>query len=126
MAMADWDIDDVSESQAQKAVTVNENCEDIFKAVAGYLAKSVAGAADVTLTIAEALNAIIKFTGALTGNINVIVPTLSKPYFTWNATTGAYTLTMKTVAGSGVTVTQTKKIALVCDGTNVEAWGSEV
>lgn len=83
------------------------------------LAKSVAGAADVTLTAAEAFNTILEFTGVLTGNINVIVPTTVRQWTIFNATTGAFTLTVKTAAGTGTTVGSGKRCILYSDGTNV-------
>jgi hypothetical protein len=126
MGKTDWGLDDISESQAQKAVTANEADEGVFTAVAGRSTKSVAGSSDITLTTAEALNMIQEYTGVLTGNINVIVPAYSKLYAVYNNTTGAFTLTVKTASGSGVAVTQTKKTILVCDGTNVVAWSTEV
>lgn len=90
--------------------------------VAGYLSKSVAGASDVTLSDAEARNAIHEYTGALTGNISVIVPHDTKQYLIYNNTSGSFTLTIKTSAGSGVAVTQGSKYTLVCDGINVVNW----
>lgn len=83
------------------------------------LVKSVAGSSDVTLTVTEAGNIIQSYTGVLTGSINVIVPTSVAIYFVYNNTTGAFTLTVKTAAGTGVQVTQTKKTIVYCDGTNV-------
>lgn len=88
--------------------------------VDGRLVKSVAGSADVVLTAAEAVNGILEFTGVLTGNISVIVPT--SPTRSWivkNGTTGAYTLTVKTVSGSGVLCTQGKNAVVYTDGANV-------
>ena len=85
----------------------------------GYLSKSVAGASDVTLSDAEAQHMQIDLTGTLTGDINVNVPDDVKRYSITNLTTGAYTLTVKTVAGSGVAVTQNKTRILHCDGTDV-------
>ena len=92
----------------------------------GYLSKDCAGAADVTLSDAEARNAVHEYTGALTGNIAVIVPAESKIYFAFNNTSGAFTLTVKTAAGSGVAVTQGDKVVLVCDGTDVVAWTAQL
>jgi len=100
---------------------LNAVLDNIDDAVAARLSKSVAGSSDVTLTSAEALNAWHEYNGALTGNINVIVPTSDKVYFIFNNTSGAYTLTVKTAAGSGIAVTQGKKTMLYCDGTNVIA-----
>lgn len=90
--------------------------------VGGRLAKEVAGGVNVTLAAVEAGNAILEFTGALTANIAVIVP--DSPTRSWvvkNGTSGAFTLTVKTAAGSGVVVTQGKTEAVYTDGTNVRA-----
>lgn len=87
----------------------------------GYnrLSKSVAGSANVTLTTVENGNGIMEFTGVLTGSINVIVSTNTRPFLVYNATTGAYTLTVKTASGTGVVVPQGYRALLECDGTNV-------
>jgi len=59
------------------------------------------------------------FTGILTGNRAVIVPDTVAPYRVRNATSGSFTLTIKTAAGTGVTVGQNEGKFLVSDGTNV-------
>ena len=101
--------------------------EAIFNSVTmGVLSKSVAGASDVTLSDAEARNAIHRYTGELTGNIAVVVPAAGKVYLVDNATTGSFTLTLKTAAGTGVAITQGAKVIAVCDGTNVVAWTAEL
>ena len=98
---------------------LNAVLDQLDKAVAGYLSKSVAGASDVTLTATEALDNTQEYTGTLTGNINVIVPTLERTYWVYNNTGGAFTLTVKTAAGTGIAVTQGTKAFLYCEGTNV-------
>lgn len=101
--------------------------ETIFNTVTmGYLTKSVAGGANVTLSDVEAQHAVHEYTGLLAANIDVIVPAESKVYLVHNNTSGAYTLTVKTSGGSGVAVTQGKKVVLVCDGTDVVAWTAEL
>lgn len=85
----------------------------------GRLSKSVAGGANVTLTAAEARNEILELTGALTANINVIVPTVADQWVVYNNTTGAFTLTVKTAAGTGIAVQQGKRAILYGDETNV-------
>lgn len=72
-------------------------------------------------TMAESHLAVIKTSGVLTGNRDVIVPARTKIYWIWNTNSGAYTTTVKTSGGSGVVVPQNTLQALVCDGTNVEA-----
>lgn len=75
-------------------------------------------AADVTLTAAEARCTYLTITGALTNNRAVIVPA------DWQASvycnnSGAFTTTIKTAAGAGIVVAQTKRAILLADGTNV-------
>lgn len=98
---------------------LNSTLDLVDKAVANRLTKSVAGGLDVTLTASEALNAIHEYTGTLTANINVNVPTQAKIYFVFNNTTGNFSLTVKTVAGTGIAVRQGMRMILYCDGTNV-------
>jgi hypothetical protein len=109
----------LTQAQASKEVTCNAAITTLDSAVAGVLSKSVAGSSNVTLTAAEAFNAVITFTGALTGNINVIVPTANKVWTIYNNTTGAYTLTVKTAAGTGIAVSQGSYAILYCNATNV-------
>jgi hypothetical protein len=84
------------------------------------LAKSVTGGT-VTLTSAEGANVIQEYYGTLTSNCTVVVPSTVQLYSLQNNTTGAYTLTFKTsaVGGSTVTLAQTQTIIVICDGTNV-------
>lgn len=85
------------------------------------LTKSVAGSSNVTLTAAEAANILQIYNGALTGNISVIVPTAAGIFYVFNNTSGSYTLTVKTAAGTGIVVPQATRTILYCDGTNVVA-----
>jgi len=86
----------------------------------GRLPLSVAGGAgNTTLTAAQARNDIMEFTGALTGARNIIVPAVTKSFTVYNNTSGAFALTVKTAAGTGVAITQGKRAAVYCDGTNV-------
>jgi hypothetical protein len=67
----------------------------------------------------EARYAFINMTGTLTAARNVIVPTASKLFFFKNATTGGFAITLKTSAGTGISVPNGKAMVLMCDGTNV-------
>ena len=92
----------------------NTNLQVVDTFTAGYLAKSVAGSADVTLTTgnadatAEAANKVIEFTGALTGDIKVFVPAVENNYVFFNNTTGSQTLSVAPTGHSGnaVAITQ--------------------
>lgn len=91
--------------------------------IGGHLVKSVAGSTDVTLTTGdagEADNMVMEFTGAITANINVIVPLQDgRIYWAYNNTTGAFTLTVKGSSGTGVAVPQGAIQRVRSDGTNV-------
>lgn len=89
--------------------------------IPGRVSINVAGGAGTTvLTAAQWANDIIEFTGALTGNRTIEVPTaVSRPKTFYNATTGAFTLTVKTNAGTGKAITQGNRASLLGDGTNV-------
>ena len=91
----------------------------------GVLSKSVAGGANVTLTDVEAAKAVYVLTGALTADIDLIVPTEENTFYAINDTTGSYTLTVKTSAGTGIAVTQGKRRKLYCDGTDVDYLNAE-
>lgn len=119
-ATANLTITKISASQAQKEVTANDAFDILDKAIAGTLAKSITSS-DVTLSADEARNAIISLSGTLTGNRNLIVPAVSKIYLIKNATSGAFTITVKTPSGTGVVVAQGTQAFVYCDGTNVIA-----
>lgn len=77
------------------------------------------GTGNYTLSIAEQNKIAYKFTGALSGNMNVIVPPTVQQYWVDNSTTNSYTLTIKTAAGTGYVIPQNSRAILYCDGTNV-------
>lgn len=84
----------------------------------GVQSVSVAGSSNVTLNATQYGAGVIKLTGALTGNINVIFPVTGK-WVVQNATTGGFTITLKTAAGTGTLVTQGKTLPIHGDGTNI-------
>lgn len=93
------------------------------RAIAGWLSIAMSDA-NTTLTTNngaddQARYAMLKFTGSLTANRNIVVPTSGKIYYIHNATTGGFSLVVKTTAGSGITVPAGFKALLYCDGTNV-------
>lgn len=104
---------------ATKKTSINDRRTWIDAPRDNRLSKSVAGGVDVTLTNAEAAHQIIELTGALTANINVIVPAISRQWTVANKTSGAFTLTVKGASGTGVAVTQNMRCIVYHDGTNV-------
>lgn len=115
----------VSEHDENKVAAYNALVDEFDSAIAGMVEVAIT-IANVTLTRAQALNKVIKLTGVLTGNRDLLIPhTLGagREFIIWNATTGAFSVTVKTTAGgsTGVAVTQTNKQILFHDGTNVLA-----
>ena len=72
-----------------------------------------------TLTASEASNVIQKYTGALTGNVTIVVPATVQVYYIVNATTGAFTVTISTGAGATAVLTTGTQATLVCDSINL-------
>ena len=79
-----------------------------------------------TLTSAQAANTIQLYSGTLTSNAIVVVPSTVQLYTMTNNTTGAYSLTIKTAVGGGATlaIPQGTSLVVICDGTNVYNAGS--
>ena len=84
-----------------------------------YTQINVAGTGTYTLSGFELNRIAYNLTGVLTGNRIVVVPATVQQYWITNSTTGAFTLTVKTSAGSGIAVPQGGAAILYCDGTNV-------
>ena len=108
----------------------NTNLTILNEAVAGYTTQSIAGGAQTTaLTITDATSgqtaqqAVIEFTGTITGNQVVTIPdSIEKTYILVNSTSGSHTVQFKTVSGTGVTFSATDKGTklVFTDGTNVD------
>ena len=84
----------------------------IAMADANQTLTTVNGASDESRCI------IIKCTGALTAQRNVVVPAVGKMYVVVNSTTGGFGIQVKTT-GTGVVVPASSNGLVVCDGTNV-------
>lgn len=97
----------------------------VQQALGSTLTKTVAGA-NITLTAAESLYPVVNLTGTLTANINIIVPASSRMWLVCNSSTGAFTITWKTSAGTGVAIAQGSNRFVYCDGTNVVATDTDM
>ncbi len=86
-----------------------------------YTTINVAGTGNYTLTGGELDRIAYKLTGVLTGARNIIVPATVEQYWVNNATSAAFDLTVKTLAGTGVVVPQGASMLLYSDGSNVVA-----
>jgi hypothetical protein len=93
----------------------NTNLELVQQGFAGYQEVTVNGTGTTTLaitdgTISNGRNAVIKLIGTITGNIIVTIPdSIEKIYIFENGTTGAFTVQVKTVSGTGPTFTAVNK-----------------
>ena len=103
----------------------NTNLLILEQAIGGYDAVGITAAATLTFSngvLSNGKNQVLKLTGTITGNKNVVIPDgIEKTYLVENATSGAFTVTFKTTSGTGATWSATDKgyKILYSDGTNV-------
>lgn len=124
MATAQFALNYLVAGTANHETIYNADLDDIDKALGGYLVKSVAGSSNVTLTASEFKNRSLELTGAIGANIAVIVPNTQHLFVVYRNTSGAFTLTVRTAAGTGVAITAGTRSLLLCNGTDVFAIGS--
>lgn len=109
--------------------TVNDNITSMVEqAIAGLATINTWTSASHTLTTAngttsEARCAILECSGAPGAAATVICPAASKVYIIKNSVTGGYAVTLKTSAGTGISVANGSTALLYCDGTNVVSGG---
>ena len=97
------------------------------QAIVGYGNPSYASDANLTLTYtdtnaaqaARALVLNVTSSTSLTTTRELVVPTIQKQYIVQNNTSGSQSITVKTSAGTGITVPNGRKAHLYVDGTNV-------
>jgi hypothetical protein len=105
----------------------NTNLQTVDAFTAGYLSKSVAGSANVTLTTnnadptAESSNKVIDLNGTLTGNITVFIPAVENNYIVYNNTSGSFTLTLDVTGspGTSLEINQGSYAYIYTDATNI-------
>lgn len=66
----------------------------------------------------QAIAHIQAFTGTLTSDQTVIMPNLSKTWWIYNGTTGAFNLYVKTTSGTATQIPQGTRKLITCDGSN--------
>jgi hypothetical protein len=111
---------------------VNYVFNRIDSSVRGYIAVSVAGSANVTLTSNNSTtntddsstddqvhNKVLEFTGALTGNIHVFTDAVESEYIVFNNTSGSQTLIFAPTGGTGVEIKQGTRTLVYTDGTTM-------
>jgi hypothetical protein len=108
-------------------LTTNTNLGSLIEqAISGYTTTAMTSNADTTITIpngaiGEARNMYIEIpnTLTLTAARVLTVPANKKLYFVYNNNNSSYAVTVKTSAGTGISVPNGARMLLVCDGTNV-------
>ena len=75
--------------------------------------------ANVTVTQLQSAYPILVISGALTGARSLILPAVVGQWIVQNNTTGAFALTVKTAAGTGIVAIQGQSTYLYGDGTNI-------
>jgi hypothetical protein len=105
--------------------TTNDNFVNVFEeAIVGRVTVPFSNA-DVTLTATNSVasqsfrNVYLNCTGTNAASRNLIVPTINKNYVVQNNTTGGFSIVVKTVAGTGITVPNGASCTVYVDGTNV-------
>ena len=104
--------------------TVNNSITTLVDTAIAGLASLTMTTADYTLSSAngatdEARCMFLTIGGTPGAARNIIVPALSKLYIVYNNSTGGYAQTVKTSAGTGISVPNGSRAVLYCDGTNV-------
>jgi len=109
----------VSEHDQSKITTINTEMDELDSSLGGMLTLPVSGSSNVTLTRTQALNAVYRFTGVLTGNIIVYIPVVANLALTpptttvgalrcfavWNATTDTSVAQVETATVVGTITT---------------------
>jgi hypothetical protein len=109
----------------------NTNLQILEQAASGYFTQSIASSdlalALSTYAVSNGKNLYYKFTGTLAANRTVTMPDSAERVFivedatTRNPSTTTFTLTVKTVSGTGVTIPVGAKMILYSDGTNISS-----
>ena len=107
----------------------NTNLQILEQAASGYLSSNI-GSSDLaldlsTFAVSNGKNLYYKFTGTLAANRTVTMPDGAERVFIVEDATARsssnYTLTVKTVSGTGVAIPIGAKIVLYSDGTNISS-----
>lgn len=97
--------------------------ELIDEAIGGYTIVSVSSTGVVLSSnngaTDQARQASLEFAGTLTANVTITIPQEEKTYFLRNSSTGSFAVTMKTAAGTAVTVPQSSNVFVACNGTEI-------
>ena len=100
---------------------VNANFTAIDTLFGGVTSIAVSSS-NVTLSTAQCQNAIIRLTGSLSANIDVIFPTVAAIYTVENLTTGSHYVRCKMALGNAISIPQGVPTQVFTDGTDTKFW----
>ena len=106
-------------------VSANTNVGTLIEEAICGVASVAMSDATTTISIANgatstARQVVLLLTGTLTAARDLVVPTIDKQYIVANNTTGGFAVTVKTTAGTGISVPNGQRRFLYVDSTNVE------
>lgn len=114
------ELPDIGGDQDTWGDILNENLRILDRAITLGAESIALAATDVTLDEDQATKGVLRLSGVLTANVNVVVPASPvRLYLVENNTTGAFTVAIKTPLGTGVTVLQGTSSLVYSNGTNV-------
>lgn len=100
---------------------INANFNAIDTLFGGVTSIAVSSS-NVTLSTSQCQNAVIRLTGTLSANIDVIFPTVAAIYTVENLTTGAYYVRCKMASGNAIGIPQGVPTQVFTDGTDTKFW----
>lgn len=100
---------------------INSNFSAIDTLFGGVTSIAVSSS-NVTLNTSQCQNAVIRLTGTLSANIDVIFPTVAAIYTVENLTTGAFYVRCKMASGNAIGVPQGVPTQVFTDGTDTKFW----
>lgn len=124
-------ITKLTTGQVQKEATINAALDRVDSMLTGRLGiVTTGGTRTLTGTDAapEAQVLFLDISGALGSNAIIQIPVTGRNgiYVVKNGTTGAFSVTVRKVSGSGVTITQTKTVILYYNGTDFAKATAEI
>lgn len=102
-------------------IRLNNNTTTPIDSVLGGVLPLSLSNSNISLTTTQTQNNCIVLTGTLTANVAIIFPQIGRNYFVVNSTTGAFSVTLKTSAVSGVVyvIPQGQNRYVTLNGTDV-------
>lgn len=100
---------------------INANFTAIDTLFGGVTSIAVSSS-NVTLSTSQCQNAVIRLTGTLSANIDVIFPTVAAIYTVENLTTGGYYVRCKMASGNAIGIPQGIPTQVFTDGTDTKFW----